>query len=214
MALHRSGRAAEARKTLAEAVQVHDWRKIKVHDLDGWICHVLRREAERMILPCLTDFLEGKYKPRDNDERLALVGACQFTDRHIALASLYADAFASDPQLAKDLVAGHRYRAARAAALAGVGRGKDASDLGEEERTRWRKQALEWLEREVADWAMKVDGGTPSAHKLARQTLTAWLEDPDWSGLRGPEFEMLPVGERGEWLAFWGKVDAVIKRAS
>ena len=117
-------------------------------------------------------------------------------------------------QLAKNLAAGHRYRAARAAALAGVGRSEDAGDLGEEKRTRWRKQALDWLELEVAACAVKFDSGTPAEHQLVRQTLTAWLEDPDLAGLRGPEFEMLPVDERGEWLAFWEKVDAVIKRAS
>ena len=53
MALQQSGRAAEARKTLAEAILAHDWRTIKVRDQDGWIYHVLRREAEALILPDL-----------------------------------------------------------------------------------------------------------------------------------------------------------------
>jgi serine/threonine-protein kinase len=74
--------------------------------------------------------LDGKYRPRDNEERLALVGVCQFTNRPLALARLYADAFAADPGLTEDLAAGHRYRAARAAALAGCGRGEDAPGLG------------------------------------------------------------------------------------
>jgi serine/threonine-protein kinase len=51
MALHRSGEEAEARQTLAAAVRDHDWRANQVRDQDGWIYHVLRREAERMILP-------------------------------------------------------------------------------------------------------------------------------------------------------------------
>jgi eukaryotic-like serine/threonine-protein kinase len=46
-----SGRVAEARKTLAESVLASDRRAIKVRDQDGWICHVLRRGAEAMILP-------------------------------------------------------------------------------------------------------------------------------------------------------------------
>ncbi len=53
MALQQNGRVAEARKTLAEAVQSYDWRATSVHDQDGWICHVLRREAETTILPAL-----------------------------------------------------------------------------------------------------------------------------------------------------------------
>jgi hypothetical protein len=46
-----SGRVAEATKTLAESVLASDRRAIKVRDQDGWICHVLRRGAETMILP-------------------------------------------------------------------------------------------------------------------------------------------------------------------
>jgi eukaryotic-like serine/threonine-protein kinase len=214
MALQQGGRSAEARKTLAEAVLVHDWKKIKVRDQDGWICHILRREAEQMILPCLPAFLEGKYRPSDNDGRLALLGICQFADRHAALANLYADAFASDPQLAKNLGAGHRYNAARAAVLAGVGKGKDAGELGEEKRTRWLKQALDWLELEVAACAVKADGGTPAERQMVQQTLTAWREDPDLAVVRGPEIERLSIGDRGDWLAFWKKVDDVIHRAS
>ncbi|QEH35471.1 Serine/threonine-protein kinase PrkC [Aquisphaera giovannonii] len=50
MALHRSGRADEAREVLAAAVAAHDWRVAEKRDQDGWICHALRREAEGLIL--------------------------------------------------------------------------------------------------------------------------------------------------------------------
>ena len=75
MALHRSGQLAEARKTLAAAILSYDWRARQALDQDGWTCHVLRREAEGMILPNLPAFLDGKYRPQDNDERLALLAA-------------------------------------------------------------------------------------------------------------------------------------------
>ena len=55
-----------------------------------------------MILPGLPAFLAGTYEPRDNDERLALLGVCQFTNRAHAMARLYADAFAADSQVAMD----------------------------------------------------------------------------------------------------------------
>jgi Flp pilus assembly protein TadD len=51
MALHQNGQVAEARKTLAAAIKAYDWGVSQVRDQDGWICHVLRREAEGMILP-------------------------------------------------------------------------------------------------------------------------------------------------------------------
>src|SRR5262249_57125791 len=108
------------------------------------------REAEGRTRPDLPAFLAGEYQPRDNDERLALIGLCQSTDRTRALARLYDDAFAADPRLADDLVAGHRYSAARAAARAGCGHGTDATGLGEEERRRWRERARRWLREDLA----------------------------------------------------------------
>ncbi len=51
MALHRSGQKEQARETLATAVRAYDWRADQARDQDAWICHALRREAERLIQP-------------------------------------------------------------------------------------------------------------------------------------------------------------------
>src|SRR5258708_34821158 len=67
-----------------------------------------------MILPNLPAFLQGEYQPQDNDERLALLGICQFQGLAAAAARLYADAFAADPDLAEDLTTECLHRAARA----------------------------------------------------------------------------------------------------
>jgi serine/threonine-protein kinase len=107
MALHGRGRKDEARKALASASASFG------------------REAERTILPGLSDFLAGKAEPQHNDERLALLGVCQFTNRNRLLVRLYTSASAADPQLAEDVKADHRYRAACAAALAGSGHGEN-----------------------------------------------------------------------------------------
>jgi hypothetical protein len=103
MALYRDGRVPEARTTLAAAILSHDWRYSQVRDQDSWICQVFRRDAEAMIIQSLPAFLDGKYRPQDNDERLALLGVCQFTNRARASARLYADGFATDPYLAENL---------------------------------------------------------------------------------------------------------------
>jgi tetratricopeptide (TPR) repeat protein len=71
MALHRKGRAAEARKTLTEAIQSHDWGAKQVKDQDGWIFHALRREAESLILPAFPPFLTGTCQPSDTPVRAA-----------------------------------------------------------------------------------------------------------------------------------------------
>jgi hypothetical protein len=122
-----------------------DWRPFKADNSDAWIIHILRREAERTILPGLPDFLAGKAEPQQLDERLALLGVCQFTNRNRVLGRLYTDAFAAAPQLVEDVKAGHRYHAACAAALAGSGHDENGGDLSQKERARWREIARSWL---------------------------------------------------------------------
>ncbi len=51
MALHQDGQLAAARKTLATAILSYDWNATLARDHHPWICHVLRREAEGLILP-------------------------------------------------------------------------------------------------------------------------------------------------------------------
>jgi tetratricopeptide (TPR) repeat protein len=214
MALHRNGQAKEARKTLATAVLSYDWTANQVRDIHGCIYHVLRREAEAMILPNLPKFLDGKYRPQDNDERLALLGVCQFTNRTGAAARLYSDAFAADAHLAEDLRAGHRYNATRAAALAGCGLRADEARLDESERTRWRRQAREWLRADLAAHATTLDSGSPADYALVRKTVARWQADPDLAGLReSSAMANLPADERTECLALWQAVGNLLRRA-
>ena len=213
MALHRDGRSAEARKTLAAAILSYDWRATQARDHDAWIYHLLRREAEGLVLPNLPAFLDGKYRPQDNDERLAFLGVCQFTNRTCAAARLYSEAFASDAHLAEDLRAGHRCNAARAAALAGCGQGEDAARLTEPERKRWRDQARRWLRADLAAWSKALDGGTAADRDLVRRTLTHWQGDPDLKGLREPaELDKLPADERKDCLQLWDESGVVLRR--
>jgi serine/threonine-protein kinase len=201
MALHQKGTKDEALKTLAAAIVSYDWSAARAIEHNAWIAHILRREAEAMILPSLPAFLEGKYEPKDNDERLALVGACQFQGRRAAEAGLLAAAFAADPKLTEDPVAGLGYRAARAAAVAGCGGGADGAALSEPERARWRQQALAWLRLEAAK---------PTDRAEARKALARWREDPDLAGLRDADaLEKLPPAERQEWRILWQEAAGV-----
>jgi serine/threonine-protein kinase len=212
MALHRSGQTAEARKILAAAL-APEGPAILRWFLNDWSAHVLRREAEALILPNLAAFLDGKYQPQDNNERLALLGAGQFANRPLALAHRFADAFAADPGLTESLAAGHRYRAARVAALAGCGRGEDAPGLGEEEGKRWREQARQWLRADLTAWNQAL-ASAPAANEL-QQTLMGWRYDPDLAGLRDRiALEKLPAEERKEWLALWKEVEALLSRTA
>jgi serine/threonine-protein kinase len=213
MAQHRQGRKEEARHTLAAAVVAYDWGAALADNPETWMCHVLRREAEGLILPNLPAFLDGKYQPQENDERLAFLGACQFTNRTRATAGLYADAFAAAPPLADDLGAGHRYNAARAAALAGCGRGADATGLGEGEQKRWRDQARQWLRAELAARGRALDSDPTAARWGVHEALTRWRQEPDLACVRDPgELNELAADERKEYLALWADVAAVLAR--
>jgi serine/threonine-protein kinase len=51
MAQHQKGQKDQPRKTLADAISSYDWSALKAHNHDAWIAHILRREAEALILP-------------------------------------------------------------------------------------------------------------------------------------------------------------------
>jgi serine/threonine-protein kinase len=186
----------------------------QVRSHDQWVWHVIRREAEGLIFPNTAAFLEGKYEPRDNTERLALLGVCRFKNRTVASARLYADAFAAEATLAEDRWTTHRYNAARAAAQAGCGRGEDARGLKEQERKRWRYQAREWLQADLRARVRDFDANPMEARDGIQKAMTRWRDDPDLACVHDAgELERLGPDERREWLALWGEVAAVLARA-
>lgn len=215
MAQFRAGLTKEARKTLAKAVSTYNWNASHADHTTVWVSHVLRREAEGLILPNLTAFLDGKHQPVDNDELHALLGVCQFTNRTHALARLYADAFTADTRLAEDFGVDHRTSAARAAALTGCGCGVDAASLGEPERKKWHAQARVWLRVDLTAWAQALDAAPAATRDLVRQRLLQWRSDPDLASLREPaHLDKLPADERKDCVAMWTEVEQVLKRAT
>jgi hypothetical protein len=69
--------------------------------------------------------------------------------RYAAVARWYAEAFTAHPDLLAGTPSDHRYNAARATALAGCGKGRDAAGLDETSRAGFRHQALGWLRAEL-----------------------------------------------------------------
>jgi hypothetical protein len=160
-------------------------------------------------------FLSGQYQPQDNDERLVLLGICEFKNRTRTAARLYAEAFAANPDLAADLDAGHRHNAARVAAQAGCGRGEDTSGLTDADRARWRAQAREWLEADLAAWSRALDADPAAARDRVKAALMQWLGEPAVAGLRDPiELDRLPAAERQDCVALWDHVARVLKRTT
>lgn len=214
MALSRSGYAKEARKTLAAAIRDYRWDKSWADHTSGWVSHVLRREAERIILPKLRAFLDGTRQPRDNDERLALLGVCQFEGRWSTAARLYAEAFEADPKLAEDPYAQGHYTAACFASLAGSGRGDDETAAVDPDRARWRRQARDWLRADLSAMEKLLDSNAPVSRQHLQGNLEKWTADPTLAGLRDPaELKKLSPAERQECRNLWRDHDALLERA-
>jgi tetratricopeptide (TPR) repeat protein len=213
MALHQKGQKGQALKTLAAVSSSFDWTAPRAEIGSARIPYILRREAAMLILPNLPAFMEDRYQPQEHDERLALLGACQDTNRCLALARLYTDIFRADPSLAEDLAVRHRYNAARAAAQAGCGLGKDSAGLGELERKKWRAQAHTWLGEDLADQEKRAALPDAAAGDDAIGWFRRLKQDSDFDGVRDAKaLAQLDESERLQWQQFWQAVDAKLKK--
>jgi serine/threonine-protein kinase len=183
----------------------------------GWSYPSLRwvRQARRLVRleKELPDLLSGKRTPASPAERVEYAAVCALTRRYRGAARLYAKAFTADPTLADDLQAAHRYAAARAAALAAAGQGRDPPGPDDKERARLRRRALGWLRADLALWGKEAMKGTPEARAEVQKTLRHWQKDPDLAGVRqAAALEELPEAERAEWQKLWGEVEALLKK--
>jgi serine/threonine-protein kinase len=216
MALSRLGQEKEARKELASAIASFNWYPNEADIRDRWVFHILRREAEAMILPNLPAFLEGKYQPLDNDERLAMLGACQFKQRFALIAGLYAEAFAADPSLDESLKTGRRYIAAQAAAQAAST--QDAEHLTPEEQNKWRERSRQLLLADLAVLGTILTDAKPQdrekIRQFIRQVMQFWRLDKQLAGVRDQEeLNKLSAEEREKCLAVWTEADTLLRRA-
>jgi serine/threonine-protein kinase len=211
-ALEPEGKSAEA---LAEYRQARELAE-KIPRLRQTTEDLLRACERRTKLESqLAAFLRGEARPADAGELLDVAALCQTRKMlYAAAARFYEQAFQSQPALAADMQRQHRYNAACAAALAGSGQGKDGSTLSEDERVRWRNQALDWLRADLAFWTKQVENGPPKARGLVLQTLRHWQGDSDLAGVReSVEVAKLPEKERERCRQFWSEVDALLARA-
>jgi serine/threonine-protein kinase len=177
----------------------------------------LRSQCQRLAIldDRLPALLGGTEKPASAAERLELRELCHVKKLYTAAARFSRDAFVDEPKLAEDMATGARYAAACSAALAGSGQGKDAADLDDAERARWRRQALEWLRLDLAWWGKALDGGKGQARAHVRPWMQRWRSVDDFAGVRGNDaLARIPAEERKEWERFWAEVDALIQRAT
>ncbi len=173
------------------------------------------QRCERLLalagrLPAL---LQGKDRPADAAESLHFAELCRIKRQFAAAAGLFADALAKSPPWPDDLHASFRYNAPSAAILAGSGRGENGFKLSEAEQARWRKQAREWLQADLAAWARNLDHGPPADRLSVIRILTHWRADPDMAGLRDPDaLDKMPMTESQECRKLSSDLDTLLTR--
>ena len=177
----------------------------------GWI-----RELERMIQlqTRLAAAIRREFQPADPSDRERLAWIAGFEERPGDAATLWARAFQQDPALAGKpctFCGGtNRYLAARKAASASSGEGRDAGDYTREDRDRWRAEALAWLREELDSCREQLRNGQASERQVLDR-LEPWKTDKDLAGLREPGARhLLPRSEQNACRELWAEVDRLL----
>jgi tetratricopeptide (TPR) repeat protein len=203
-------------EALVELKRGHELRSRKgdwAYPSETWITDTERLAELDARLPGL---LKGESQPADADERVAFARLCQrHKKRYAAAAGWYAEAFAAKPSLGESLSTGYRYDAACAAALASAGEGLDAHPLDDKDRTRLRKQALDWLKADLELWRGLLEKESAQKSPVVAPHPALWPADTDFAGVHGDKaLAALPLAERLEWRKLWEDVEALRQRAA
>lgn len=172
-----------------------------------------RDPAKAALDKRLADVLEGRV-PDDDAERVRLANRAYEKGLYAATARLLAAAMTHDPKLGDNREAQHRYKAARAAALAGIGRGNDDPRPDDAARKKLRRQALDWLHAELSAWRRVAMSVEPGNKATVAKALRRWKTDNDLAGLRdAAHLAGLPEGEREAYRRLWAEVDRLLANA-
>ncbi len=201
LALQERGPLTEACTELARGhelgVRQKGWNKPS----ERWLSRCRHQMQCEKTLPALR---RGEYRPTTNDERIALASVCTQTHAyHAEAVELYRAAFAEAPALLQS----HCGDAARAAVLAGCGKGEGADKATDAERAAWRKQGLAWLRAELEQLQARSERGSESLRGSSRKSLHRWQRDSALSGVRDAKaLTALPKEESNDWRDFWNEV--------
>jgi Flp pilus assembly protein TadD len=174
------------------------------------------RQSEQLIAldERLTAILQGKARPADAQEQLSLAQLSSMKQLHASAAGFFRDGFAAGPGLAEDVEAGLRWSAASSAARAGCGQCGDAFLTNGEDRSRWRRQALDWLRADLALLEKRRENGKPEDLLAVRERLQAWRRAEGLAGVRNPDaLAKLPPHEQEACKKLWTDVAAMLQKA-
>jgi serine/threonine-protein kinase len=209
--LQRAGDYEEAATVIREARQHGVRLTADPWNTAEWLAKVEPLAALARRLPAI---LNGGDSPKDLAERLDLAQMCYNKKLYAASARFWAQALDADPKLSDDRRAQHAYNAACSAALAVAGQGKNETPPDAATKAKLRRQALAWLEAELAAWSRYLKTGPPQNRAVVLRIMQHWRKDSDLAAVRGADaLAKLPEAERKDWLALWGEVDALTRKA-
>ena len=209
--LQQRGDFVEALAAFQRAHELGSRRRDWPYPTAQWVAAVERLAS---LDANLTAVLAGQVMPADAAERIDLAGIClDYKRKYLAAARWFTEAFAMSPELAEDLGAGRRYRAARAAAQAADGKGDDAGQLDAPERARWRKQAIDWLNGDLVLWGKQLESSPPESHTIIRQALRNWQQDAAFASLHNrAQVAEFPMAEQEMCRKLWADIDTLLAR--
>ncbi|HLQ39062.1 MAG TPA: tetratricopeptide repeat protein, partial [Planctomycetota bacterium] len=159
----------------------------------------------------LSRIVDGSDRPASPAEAAEFGALCTSERKYARAVALYEHAFAAEPGLADDLVAGHRMSAAYSAAMLGSDEGEGAA-LDDAQRTGWRARARAWLNAGLELWWRTIES-EPALRSEIRRRVVLLREDPRLAGLREPDqLASMSDDERRECVTVWRSADALLFR--
>jgi tetratricopeptide (TPR) repeat protein len=183
-----------------------------------WTAYLGGRIQEAEELVAVEARMAAGLKEGVGSSNLPLLTVAQmyvYKGHYAAASRFFVQAFTAQPKLAEESGTGRRYNAACVALLASCGQGEDAARLDGQERTRWRRQALEWLHGDLKHWTRQFAGAAPRDRIAIQQKLRHWQKDADLAAVRDPDaLRKLPEAEQVAWGNLWAQVAALLSRTS
>jgi serine/threonine-protein kinase len=176
-----------------------------------WIKKADRRVELDRLLPAV---LKGERTPASAAEYAEYGQLCVYKRLYAASAGFYQQAFTRDPNLANDLREGHRYQAARAAAMAGCGHDAANEKLDNTARARWRKQARDWLTADLVLRQKQLANDKAEDRQAALYALNHMRTHDHLIGIRNPDaVARLPQDEQADCRKLWAEVERLLTQA-
>jgi tetratricopeptide (TPR) repeat protein len=182
--------------------------------------HPLQKLVQERILTCkmllkLENKLDRFFEKQEisDEDLLPVIELCRvYKEYHATAATLYGRLFAKEPMLGLDPYQSHRFHAARSAALAAAGLGRDPKKLIDTEKAKLRAEALAWLQADLQAWRQRFEVRDSNALPGLLNGLPMWEKEEAFASVRQAQLlALLPIAEQKDWTKLWRDVGGLGK---